>query len=193
MNVSGSMVSEQMRPPVFMIPPPEALIAKTVVTKEEAKGATSFVQIARLMGKERVERLNAYHAKRMREPVDPTGVMSDYMVQNWQRNRLIYCRYGEKHLEAMEKRKSSNLASANQPMQNLGTASYLLNIKKMIEEHNKQVQAQKEMDKQHDIEVHDFWIKVWTWTWQITFLVVSVIGMWWWLSYASKGKLPFLW
>ena len=130
------MVSEQMRPPVFMIPPPEALIAKTVVTKEEAKGATSFVQIARLMGKERVERLNAYHAKRMREPVDPTGVMSDYMVQNWQRNRLIYCRYGEKHLEAMEKRKSSNLASANQPMQNLGTASYLLNIKKMIEEHN---------------------------------------------------------
>ena len=65
--------------------------------------------------------------------------------------------------------------------------------KKMIEEHNKQAKIQKEIDKQHDIEVHDFWIKVWTWTWQITFVFVCVIGMWWWLSYASKGKLPFLW
>tara|TARA_B100000424_G_C22730378_1_gene396068 strand:- start:341 stop:706 length:366 start_codon:yes stop_codon:yes gene_type:complete len=65
--------------------------------------------------------------------------------------------------------------------------------KKMIAEHKKQVEAQKEMDKQHDIEVHDFWVKVWTWTWQLTFVIVFVMGMWWWLSYASKGKLPFLW
>ena len=65
--------------------------------------------------------------------------------------------------------------------------------KKMIEEHNKQVQAQKELDKQHDIEVHDFWIKVWTWTWQLTVVVTVIITMWGWLSYASKGKLPFLW
>tara|TARA_Y100001963_G_C6488456_1_gene312288 strand:- start:220 stop:585 length:366 start_codon:yes stop_codon:yes gene_type:complete len=65
--------------------------------------------------------------------------------------------------------------------------------KKMIEEHNKQVQAQKELDKQHAEETHDFWIKVWTWTWQLTIVFVCFIGMWWWLSYASKGKLPFLW
>jgi hypothetical protein len=65
--------------------------------------------------------------------------------------------------------------------------------KKMIEEHNKQAKIQREMDKQHDIEVHEFWIKVWTWTWQITIVVICFIGMWWWLSYASKGKLPFLW
>ena len=65
--------------------------------------------------------------------------------------------------------------------------------KKMIAEHKKQVEAQKEMDKVHDKEVHDFWIKVWTWTWQITVIVVCFIGMWWFLSYASKGKLPFLW
>jgi hypothetical protein len=65
--------------------------------------------------------------------------------------------------------------------------------KKMIEEHNKQAKIQREMDKQHDIEVHDFWIKVWTWTWQLTIVFVCVIGMWWWLSYASSGKLPFLW
>ena len=65
--------------------------------------------------------------------------------------------------------------------------------KKMIAEHKKQVEAQKEMDKQHDIEVHDFWIKVWTWTWQLTVVVTVIITMWGWLSYASKGKLPFLW
>ena len=65
--------------------------------------------------------------------------------------------------------------------------------KKMIEEHNKQAKIQREMDKQHDIEVHEFWVKVWTWTWQITIVVICFIGMWWWLSYASKGKLPFLW
>ena len=109
------MVSD-IRPPAFMIPPPEALIAKTSVSKEEAKGATSFVQIARLMGKERVERLNAFKAKRLREPVEPTGNMSEYMVNNWQRNRLIFCRFGEKHLETLEKRKNSNLAQSNQPM-----------------------------------------------------------------------------
>ena len=65
--------------------------------------------------------------------------------------------------------------------------------KKMIEEHNKQAKIQREMDKVHAAEVHDFWIKVWTWTWQLTFVIVFAIGMWWWLSYASKGKIPFLW
>ena len=65
--------------------------------------------------------------------------------------------------------------------------------KKMIEEHNKQAKIQREMDKQHAEETHDFWIKVWTWTWQLTIVSVCFIGMWWWLSYASKGKLPFLW
>ncbi len=65
--------------------------------------------------------------------------------------------------------------------------------KKLIEEHNKQVQAQKALDKQHAEETHDFWIKIWTWTWQITLVIIFFIGMWGWLSYASKGKLPFLW
>jgi hypothetical protein len=65
--------------------------------------------------------------------------------------------------------------------------------KKMIVEHKKQVEAQKEIDKVHAAEAHDFWIKIWTWTWQLTIVVICFIGMWWWLSYASKGKLPFLW
>ena len=65
--------------------------------------------------------------------------------------------------------------------------------KKMIEEHNKQVQAQKELDKQHAKETHDFWIKVWTWTWQITIVITALLALWGWLAYASKGKIPWLW
>ena len=65
--------------------------------------------------------------------------------------------------------------------------------KKMIAEHKKQVEAQKEMDKQHDKEVHDFWIKVWTWTWQITTVITTILALWGWLSYASKGKIPWIW
>jgi len=65
--------------------------------------------------------------------------------------------------------------------------------KRMIAEHKKQVEAQKEMDKVHDKEVHDFWIKIWTWTWQITVVVMSVLALWGWLAYASKGKIPWIW
>ena len=65
--------------------------------------------------------------------------------------------------------------------------------KRMIAEHKKQVEAQKEMDKVHDKEVHDFWIKIWTWTWQLTVVVMSVLALWGWLAYASKGKIPWIW
>lgn len=36
----------------------------------------------------------------------------------------------------MEKRKNSNISSLNAPSQSFGSASYLINIKKLIEEHN---------------------------------------------------------
>lgn len=51
-------------------------------------------------------------------------------------NKLIYCRFGEKYLQDIEKRKNSILTEQNQPSINLASASYLLNIKKLIEEHN---------------------------------------------------------
>jgi hypothetical protein len=50
--------------------------------------------------------------------------------------RLVYCRMGEKFINDLEKRKNSNLNSVNQPTSNLSSASYLINIKKLIEEHN---------------------------------------------------------
>ena len=53
------------------------------------------------MGRERnsdrIEKLNAAK-KRMHEPVEPTGIMSDYIVNNWHRQKLIYCRFGEKYI-----------------------------------------------------------------------------------------------
>lgn len=62
--------------------------------------------------------------------------MSDYMVNNWHRGRLVYCRFGEKYMQDLEKRKTSILSQANLPSTNLASASYLLNVKKLIEEHN---------------------------------------------------------
>lgn len=49
---------------------------------------------------------------------------------------MIYCRYGEKYITDLEKRKKSSLAESNLPSQNLASASYLLNIKRLIEEYN---------------------------------------------------------
>lgn len=58
------------------------------------------------------------------------------MINAHAANRLIYCRFGEKYISDLEKRKNSVLAHSNQPHLNLGSASYLINIKKLIEEHN---------------------------------------------------------
>jgi len=51
-------------------------------------------------------------------------------------NRLIYCRFGEKYVTDLEKRKNSNISALNAPSSSLGSASYLINIKKLIDEHN---------------------------------------------------------
>ena len=65
--------------------------------------------------------------------------------------------------------------------------------KKRIEEHKKQIAAQKEMDKIHAKESDEYWDKVWMWTWQSGLVGVLLIVFWWWLSFASKGKIPFMW
>ena len=35
--------------------------------------------------------------------------------------------------------------------------------------------------------------EIWKWTWQIMTIVGMVFIVWGWLSYASKGKIPFIW
>ena len=83
-----------------LLPPAEALISKSAFVKEEAKtGAPiNFVKLQRLYGQERVELMNPYKGGRKNQPVNPTGIMSDYMVNNWHRGRLVYCRFGEKYM-----------------------------------------------------------------------------------------------
>lgn len=65
-----------------------------------------------------------------------SATVTDYMINAHAANRLVYCRFGDKYISDLEKRKNSVLAHSNQPHLNLGSASYLINIKKLIEEHN---------------------------------------------------------
>ena len=73
-----------------------------------------------------------------RTPTDiaHSSTVTDYLINGNAANRLIYCRFGEKYITDLEKRKNSVLSQSNQPHTNLGCASYLINIKKLIEEHN---------------------------------------------------------
>ena len=68
--------------------------------------------------------------------IAPSNTINDYLINAREANRLVYCRLGEKYVIDLEKRKNSNLIAINQPTSNLSSASYLINIKKLIEEHN---------------------------------------------------------
>ena len=56
------------------------------------------------------------------------------MINAKEANRIVYCRFGEKYISDLEKRKNSNISSLNAPT--MSSASYLINIKKLVEEHN---------------------------------------------------------
>lgn len=62
--------------------------------------------------------------------------ISEYIINARDNNTLIYCRFGEKYLADMERKIKSVITSINQPSSNLSTATYLINIKKLVEEHN---------------------------------------------------------
>lgn len=130
----------------MLLPPPEALYKKTVVENEAARTGAPipFVKFPRLLGAERVEKLNPSSvytdpgAEHVPTPSDiaPAFVMNDYLINARAANRLVYCRLGEKYVADLEKRKNSNISALNQPSQCLGSASYLINVRKLIEEHN---------------------------------------------------------
>ena len=73
--------------------------------------------------------------------------ISDYIIESFYKKKLIYCRYGEKYVQDLEKRKKSSLAESNLPSQNLASASYLLNIKRLIEEYNTEGDNKKDFKK----------------------------------------------
>ena len=62
--------------------------------------------------------------------------ISEYIINARDANTLIYCRFGEKYLSDMERRMKSQITAISQPSTNLSTATYLINIKKLVEEHN---------------------------------------------------------
>ena len=108
----------------FIIPPPEALLSKTLFVKEEAKSGAgiSFLKLQRLQGKELVEKMNPDKAgnRRCRKEAAECDIsecitISDYIISSWHQKKLIYCRYGEKYVTDLEKRKKSALTDANLP------------------------------------------------------------------------------
>ena len=135
------------------IPPPEDLIKKTVVDDEPVKtGAPiAFLKFNRLYGRERQEKMNPDNKIRSGPDAEgqvaaagsnvpgyveiaPATTISDYMINAKEANRIVYCRFGEKYISDLEKRKNSNISSLNAPT--MSSASYLINIKKLVEEHN---------------------------------------------------------
>lgn len=128
----------------MLLPPPEELIKKKFIENEDARTGAPipFIKFGRLFGKETVEKLDPENANKD-QPVEPTvsditpaSTILDYMINAKQANRLVYCRFGEKYIADLEKRKNSNISALNAPNISLSSASYLINIRKLIEDHN---------------------------------------------------------
>jgi len=127
----------------MLLPPAEELFKRSVIENEQARTGAPipFIKFGRLMGKELVEKLNPDN-KDLEQPeptttdIVPAPYINDYLLNAKTAGRLVYCRFGEKYLNDLEKRKNSNISSLNTPSQCPGSASYLINIKKLIEEHN---------------------------------------------------------
>ena len=95
------------------------------------------------MGQERIERLNPDNKLADGQSLEPpvtdiatSTSINDYVINARAAGRLVYCRFGEKYVTDLEKRKNSNISSLNAPTSCLGSASYLINVKKLIDEHN---------------------------------------------------------
>ena len=74
------------------------------------------MKLQRLMGRERIERMGPDKAKgtgpRDRTPTDIADslTVTDYLINGMAANRLIYCRFGEKYIQDLVKRKKSVLS-----------------------------------------------------------------------------------
>ena len=82
-----------------------------------------FIKFDRLIGDEIMQKLNPDNKKdevplaKDKEPVEiaVSSTISDHILNAKDTNRLVYCRYGDKYLADMEKRKNSNISQVNQP------------------------------------------------------------------------------
>ena len=120
---------------------------KTFHENEPAKtGAPiAFVKFNRLVGAEKPsEKLNVDKKGPPTEPppvtacpeIKEANMISDYLINAKDANRIVYCRFGDKYITDLEKRKNSNISALNTPNMTVASCSYLINIKKLVEEHN---------------------------------------------------------
>lgn len=97
---------------------------KSMFIHEEAKSGAgiSFLKLQRLQGKELVEKMNPDKAGNRRAGVgygdcdiSECMAISDYIIDSFHSKKLIYCRYGEKYVNDLEKRKKSTLCESSLP------------------------------------------------------------------------------
>lgn len=97
---------------------------KSLFPAEEAKSGAgiNFLKLQRLHGKELVEKMNPdkcgnKRSRRDRGDVDISDciTVSEYIIESFHKKKLVYCRYGEKYVSDLEKRKKSSLAESNLP------------------------------------------------------------------------------
>ena len=72
------------------------------------------------MGQEKIEKLNPdnkkdYDPTPTPSDIAPASTITDYLINAKMANRLVYCRFGEKYVTDLEKRKNSNISSLNAP------------------------------------------------------------------------------
>jgi cystathionine beta-lyase/cystathionine gamma-synthase len=65
-----------------------------------------------------------------------TTYIVDDLVKAQNEGKLVYCRFGRSYIVNLEKQLSSLLTSNNQVAISAKTATYLINIKKLIKDHN---------------------------------------------------------
>lgn len=98
-----------------------------------------LLKLQRLFGKEYSEKLNEVNNGELKPPTREeidipfnTGI-TDYLINCFKADRLVYCRFGTKYITDMEKKKNSLIVS--QPF-NLSSFTFLINVKKLIDDHN---------------------------------------------------------
>ena len=64
--------------------------------------------------------------------------------------------------------------------------------KKRIKELKEAQEKAAQIAKANAISNKNLLKEVWKWTWQLMTIVGMVFVVWGWLSYASKGKIPFI-
>lgn len=89
---------------------------------------------------ERKEKLNVNDGKfepanRLEDSLSYNTNMSDYIINSNKADRVVYCRLGQKYICDLEKKKNSVLQSGMMT-ENFATFSFLINIKKLVDEHN---------------------------------------------------------